>query len=159
MKRNHYYDEDDDQNLNPYAAVRQPVVLPDKLDSGDFVLATLLAVGTMIVEPKDAAPYPRKADATNDKPTSDSGGNFGRIARTGLMDEYLERMMIQPVCGIKATYWLEFFKIFHQDATDEQIRKALDRLRSKVECVAESTQKQSLMEVLSALEVHFLKLY
>ena len=113
----------------------------------------------MIVEPKDAAPYPRKADATNDKPTSDSGGNFGRIARTGLMDEYLERMMIQPVCGIKATYWLEFFKIFHQDATDEQIRKALDRLRSKVECVAESTQKQSLMEVLSALEVHFLKLY
>ena len=46
MKRNHYYDEDDDQNLNPYAAVRQPTVLPDKLDSGDFVLAALLAVGT-----------------------------------------------------------------------------------------------------------------
>ena len=112
-----------------------------------------------IVEPTDAAPYPRKADATNDKPTSDGGGNFGRIARTGLMDEYLERMMVQPVCGIRAAYWLEFFKIFHQDATDEQIRKALDRLRTKAECVTESIQKQSLLGVLSALETHFLKLY
>ena len=111
-----------------------------------------------IIEPKDAAPYPRKADATNDRPTSDGGGNFGRIARTGLMDEYLEQMRIQPVCGIRAVYWLEFFKIFHQDATDAQIRKALDRLRVKAESVSESIQKQSLLDVLSALEVHFLRL-
>ena len=38
--------------------------------------------------PSDAEPYPRKADATNDQPKSDKGGNFGRIARTGLMDGY-----------------------------------------------------------------------
>ena len=44
-KRDRYYDEDDDQNLSPYAAVRQPIVLPDKLGGGDFVLAALLAVG------------------------------------------------------------------------------------------------------------------
>lgn len=112
-----------------------------------------------IIEPNEAAPYPRKADATNDKPTSDGGGNFGRIARTGLMDEYLERMRIQPVCGIRAVYWLEFFKIFHQDATDAQIRKALDRLRAKADGVSESIQKQSLLEVLSALEAHFLRLH
>jgi len=112
-----------------------------------------------IIEPRDAAPYPRKADATNDRPTSDGGGNFGRIARTGLMDEYLEQMRIQPVCGIRAVYWLEFFKIFHQDATDAQIRKALDRLRAKAESVCESIQKQSLLDVLSALEVHFLRLH
>ena len=36
--------------------------------------------------PSGAEPYPRKADATNDQPKSDKGGNFGRIARTGLMD-------------------------------------------------------------------------
>ena len=30
--------------------------------------------------PSDAEPYPRKADATNDQPKSDKGGNFGRIA-------------------------------------------------------------------------------
>ena len=46
MKRDRYYDEDDeDQNVGPYAAVRQPIVLPDKLGGGDFVLASLLAIG------------------------------------------------------------------------------------------------------------------
>ena len=49
MKRDHYYDEDDDQNLSPYAAIRQPIVLPDKLGSGDFLLAALLAVGTFVL--------------------------------------------------------------------------------------------------------------
>ncbi|MBQ6140311.1 MAG: hypothetical protein IJI54_03410 [Kiritimatiellae bacterium] len=112
-----------------------------------------------ITEPKDASPYPRKADATNDQPISDKGGNFGRIARSGLMDEYLERMRVQPVCGIRAAYWLEFFKIFHQDATDAQIRKALERLRAKAECIDESSQKKRFFDVLTALEAHFSELY
>ena len=108
--------------------------------------------------PSIAEPYPRKADATNDQPQSDKGKNFGRIARTGLMDEYLSKMQLQPVCGIRAAYWLEFFKIFHQDATDEQIEKALDRLRAKVDGIPESAQKRSFLEVLSVLEAHYREL-
>ena len=46
MKRNQYYDEDDDQNLSPYAAVRQPIVLPDKLGRGDLILASILGMAT-----------------------------------------------------------------------------------------------------------------
>ena len=112
-----------------------------------------------IIEPMDASPYPRKADATNDKPVSDGGGNFGRIARTGLMDEYLEQMQVQPVCGIRAVYWLEFFKIFHQDASDIQIRKALDNLRKKADGICGSMQKQRFLDVLSALEAHYQELF
>ncbi len=108
--------------------------------------------------PSIAEPYPRKADATNDQPQSDKGKNFGRIARTGLMDDYLSKMQLQPVCGIRAAYWLEFFKIFHQDATDEQIEKALDRLRAKVDGIPESAQKRSFLEVLSVLEAHYREL-
>lgn len=108
--------------------------------------------------PSTAEPYPRKADATNDQPQSDKGKNFGRIARTGLMDDYLSKMQLQPVCGIRAAYWLEFFKIFHQDATDEQIEKALDRLRAKVDGIPESAQKRSFLEVLSVLEAHYREL-
>ncbi len=108
--------------------------------------------------PSNAEPYPRKADATNDQPQSDKGKNFGRIARTGLMDDYLAKMQLQPVCGIRAAYWLEFFKIFHQDATDEQIEKALDRLRAKVDGIPESAQKRSFQEVLSVLEAHYREL-
>ena len=45
-KHNRYYDEEDDfENLSPYAAVQQPAVLPDRLDGGDRLLASLLAVG------------------------------------------------------------------------------------------------------------------
>lgn len=111
-----------------------------------------------IIIPKDAEPYPRKADATNDQPTSDRGKNFGRIARSGLMDEYLAKMQLQPVCGIRASYWLEFFKIFHQDATDAQIRGALERLRKKAEAIAESSQKKSFLHVLAVLEAHYQEL-
>ncbi len=107
-----------------------------------------------INEPKDAAPYPRKADATNDQPVADKGKNFGRLARSGIMDEYLEKMQLQPVCGIRASYWLEFFKIFHQDATDVQIVEALERLRKRVERISESEQKRSFLEILALLERH-----
>ena len=41
-----------------------------------------------IRHPEDAAPYPGKADQISDHPVSDSGGNFGRFARTGIMDAY-----------------------------------------------------------------------
>ncbi len=108
-----------------------------------------------IVIPADATPYPKKSDATNDSPRVDKGGNFGRIARSGIMDDYLKRMQLQPVCGIMAKYWLEFFKIFHQDATEASILKAFDNLRAKVESVTGSEQKKSLLNILNALEMHF----
>lgn len=115
-------------------------------------------VASEIRIPFNAEPYPRKADATNDQPQSDKGKNFGRIARTGLMDDYLAKMQLQPVCGIRAAYWLEFFKIFHQDATDGQIEKALDRLRAKVDGIPESAQKRSFLDVLAVLEAHYREL-
>ena len=108
-----------------------------------------------IVVPKEASPYPKKSEATTDAPKSDKGGNFGRIARSGMMDEYLERMRVQLVCGIKAIHWLEFFKIFHQDATDAQIQAAFKRLREKAASIAESQQRMSLLNVLTTLEAHF----
>ena len=48
MKRDRYYEEDEDPNMSPYAAVRQPIVLPDKLGPGDFVLAAVLAAVTFV---------------------------------------------------------------------------------------------------------------
>ena len=74
------------------------------------------------------------------------------------MDDYLAKMQLQPVCGIRAAYWLEFFKIFHQDATDEQIERALNRLRAKVDGIPESAQKRSFLDVLAVLETHYREL-
>ncbi len=105
-----------------------------------------------IVVPAIATPYPKKSDATTDYPKSDRRGNFGRIARTGMMDEYLDLMRKHPVCGIKAAYWLEFFKIFHQDSTDSDIQEALIRLRTKAESVDDSPARRKLLDIILAFE-------
>ena len=42
--------------------------------------------------PNGVRPYPLKSDQISDKPAHDGGGNFGRIARYGIMDEYIARM-------------------------------------------------------------------
>lgn len=107
---------------------------------------------TGITVPSNAHPYPKANEATTDKPRVDGGGNFGRIARTGIMDDYLRRMMVQPVCGIQARYWLEFFKIFHQDATDATIAAALKRLRDQVDSLSSPSLRMEFQNVIAALE-------
>jgi hypothetical protein len=71
---------------------------------------------TEIQKPKGAKPYPRKSDQVSDHPNSDSGGNFGRIARTGIMDAYVKQGMGLRLSGIEARHWIEFFKKFHQES-------------------------------------------
>lgn len=67
-----------------------------------------------IAIPAGVKPYPKKADRIADEPADDTGGNFGRIARTGLMDEYIERTLRLSLCGIEAKEWIGFFKKFAQ---------------------------------------------
>lgn len=54
--------------------------------------------------PVDVKPYPSKADQILDKPRSDSGGNFGRLARTGIMDSYMQKLQELSLCGIKTLF-------------------------------------------------------
>lgn len=84
-----------------------------------------------IIQPSGISPYPCKSDPISDKPISDKGGNFGRFARTGIMDGYLVAIKIMSLCGIPAQNWLEFFKIFQDQKTTDQIHKELLRLRKR----------------------------
>ena len=108
---------------------------------------------TTIRIPSGIAPYPSKSSSINDEPVSDKGNNFGRIARTGIMDVYMSRVKNTPICGVNAEYWLEFFKIFQQDATEEQIRAALTKLRNRVQASPAFDAKRSeIFSVLDSLE-------
>ncbi|WP_437875559.1 hypothetical protein [Sorangium sp. So ce513] len=42
-----------------------------------------------IESPDGVTPYPKKSEGIDDKPVADAGNNFGRIARTGLMSDYI----------------------------------------------------------------------
>ena len=87
---------------------------------------------TSIRAPQGASPYPIKRDSIVDVPVSDNGGNFGRLARVGSMEDYTKRLLQQPLCGITADSWLDFFKIFTQSFTKEALDRKLAWLRKKL---------------------------
>ncbi len=110
-----------------------------------------------ILSPAHPAPYPKKSESTNDQAHADKGGNFGRFARSGLMDAYLERMKAQPLCGINACYWLDFFKIFQEHSSEDKIQKALARLRAvaaKETALSggNNTHQEALLRILDEIE-------
>ena len=105
--------------------------------------------------PSGINPYPNKSTASTDTPLADKGGNFGRVARTGLMDSYMERIKTMPLCGIKAQYWLDFFKIFQQDATDKDITLALEKLKNRIageDTLSSQVNREEMLRVIHTLE-------
>ena len=66
-------------------------------------------VGTIEI-PSGVAPYPASKSNISDQPTRDGGSNFGRLARYGLMDDYIAEMQSTLVRGISVRDWQVFFK-------------------------------------------------
>ncbi len=88
---------------------------------------------TGIASPRDATPYPaRKADKILDVPESDSSGNFGRIPRLGILNNYVAKLMQETLLGIPLWAWLEFLKPFAGEAQEEDIRKDILQVVKKV---------------------------
>lgn len=106
---------------------------------------------TEIIEPSNVHPYPTKSDQIADIPRSDSGRNFGRVARTGMMDEYIESLMSERVCGIEALYWLQFFKLFQDQKNRKTIEEGMNSLSSKLEGL--DIQESEIKDVMAALRV------
>ena len=77
-------------------------------------------------------PYPSKTDEILDKAEDDAGRNFGRIARTRLMDTFCEAAGERLLSGIPARYWRQFFKTFTETATVETIETMLDRFAEDI---------------------------
>ncbi len=104
--------------------------------------------------PAGVAPYPTKSDQILDKPNADGGGNFGRLARTGMMESYMEKLDDVQLCGIKTVYWRQFLKTFQESTTDAEARTALDRLKQRVQQATDipSPKAQSALAILEELE-------
>ena len=104
--------------------------------------------------PKGVGPYPSKADQILDKPHSDGGGNFGRLARTGMMDSYMQKLDDVQLCGIKTVYWRQFLKVFQESTTDAEARAALERLKQRVQHATRvpSAKAQSALAIIAELE-------
>ena len=66
-----------------------------------------------IVSPQDVHPYPAKSDNITDKAAVDSGGNFGRLARYGLMTTYVKDIRNPLVRGIAVQDGQKFLVLPH----------------------------------------------
>jgi hypothetical protein len=100
------------------------------------------------------SPYPSKSDQISDRPLYDGGGNFGRLARTGMMDSYMEKLNAIRLCGIKIQFWRQFLKAFQESTTDAEAHAALDRLRKRVqeETHVSSPKAQAALAIVAELE-------
>lgn len=76
--------------------------------------------------------YPKKSDPISDQALSDSGGNFGRLARTTLMDSYVQVMLDHPLCGVRAKHWLKFLQAIQERHTEARIRQEITALTNEL---------------------------
>lgn len=99
-------------------------------------------------------PYPRKSDLIADHAAADSSHNFGRYARTGLMDEYLQSILSEPLCGISASSWLDFFKIFTENYGDADVKTRILKIRAKLGATGSAIEplKSPYLEMLDIME-------
>lgn len=80
---------------------------------------------TTIRIPAGVEPYSGR-DHTVDEPVADSGHNFGRIARIGIMDDWIDNAIRQPLAGIPARDWAAFLRKHTDDSDPETVWSILD---------------------------------
>jgi hypothetical protein len=80
-----------------------------------------------------AIPYPSKGQKFNDEPKKDQGKNFGRVARGGLMTEFITTLLQQPISGIPAKHWQAFLRIFAEGVEGDEIERKLRAMRTEAE--------------------------
>lgn len=72
--------------------------------------------------------YPTKSDMISDRPESDGGGNFGRLARAGVMEDYIGELFEEKLAGIQLAAWQQFLAIFTESATEKDVDAALQKI-------------------------------
>lgn len=108
---------------------------------------------SFIESPDVAAPYTTR-DNTSDKAVSDHGGNFGRIARTGMMTEWIEATLHRPLAGIPARDWIEFLRRYSDDSDPSAIWTELhERVRRRLNEDVEAKSTEAMQSLDRVVEI------
>jgi hypothetical protein len=99
------------------------------------------------------APYPVKSDLISDRAADDAGGNFGRIARTGLLAEFTTEAGRRMLSGIPAHVWRRFLVMFKDRATDQAVERTLSQIRREIEDLGNvpQTEVDELIRILQPI--------
>ncbi len=95
--------------------------------------------------------YPTKSDMISDRPASDGGSNFGRLARAGIMDDYMKQLFAERLSGIPLSAWQKFLSIFTEGSSHEEIENALKRLAAPLANNMDATRLEAIKRALTDL--------
>jgi hypothetical protein len=89
---------------------------------------------TSITRPPTAFrhPYPKSKVESSDKAEGDKGNNFGRIARSGLLDEFLLKIKSLDYLGVRIAHWMKFFKVMSENRSSLEIDAALNSMLESI---------------------------
>ena len=97
--------------------------------------------------------YPLKSDKVSDHAVNDSGNNFGRFARTKLMDEYIKNLLAtEELAGIPLDAWQRFLAIFTQSHTEQDTDTGLHKLASDYAALGQALIEDKVEQVMAALQ-------
>jgi len=102
-----------------------------------------------VTSPDNVAPYPAPKTKIADVAKSDSGSNFGRVARVkGVMTDFVNARLTSDVSGIQAQYWVDFFKAYAEGAQKDELDAKITRIitAQRVEQGLESDDLRELLE-------------
>ncbi len=91
--------------------------------------------------------YPASKSEMNDQPVSDSGNNFGRLARYGILDEYMKQLRQEKLSGIPVDAWQKFLGFFKEERQEENISRDIDRLLVEVGSVTPSLSAEEFVQI------------
>jgi len=99
-----------------------------------------------IVTATHRTPYPLKSAQCSDRPAEDTGANFGRIARYGLLDTFVPDTTKLEASGIPIAAWLAFFRLFTDQ--DRDLDQTIERIGSSLSRYADlpADQRHVLIE-------------
>lgn len=96
-------------------------------------------------------PFPTKSNELSDRPARDGGGNFGRVARIGIMDEWVKEQIRFPVAGIPVEDWIAFFRLHTEGQDETTIRERLALMAQRVAAGRDTTLKERAADLLDEL--------
>jgi hypothetical protein len=106
-----------------------------------------------ILSPENIKHYPDIRQEASDEAEDDKGGNFGRVARTGMIDSYVKLIRENKYLGIKISHWIEFFKSISETSTDEKIEKKIVLLKESIQKGNNRSKKGKIfLDILQLIE-------
>lgn len=80
-----------------------------------------------------ASHYPNKTDPISDHALKDGGKNFGRFARTRVMDDFIKELMEDKLAGIPLWAWQRFLLLFTEGQSEASVEAGLTALAARAQ--------------------------